>query len=74
MDVPRRGVLLYGPPGAGKSTAIAVCANKYVADEKTAVVIWATDVYEAYDIKEFFKVFEYSGVEKLILVAEGRRD
>lgn len=70
MDVPRRGVLLYGPPGAGKSTAISMCANKYIADGKTAVVIWATDAYEAYDIKEFFKVFQYDGVEKLILVAE----
>jgi len=70
MDVPRRGVLLYGPPGAGKSTAISMCANKYVNDGKTAVVIWATDAYEAYDIKEFFKVFQYEGVEKLILVAE----
>jgi SpoVK/Ycf46/Vps4 family AAA+-type ATPase len=70
IDVPRRGVLLYGPPGAGKSTAISMCANKYTADGKTAVVIWATDAYEAYDIKEFFKVFQYSGVEKLILIAE----
>ena len=70
IDIPRRGVLLYGPPGAGKSTAISMCANKYIEDGKTAVIIWATDAYEAYDIKEFFKVFEYEGVEKLILVAE----
>jgi len=70
IDIPRRGVLLYGPPGAGKSTAISMCANKYIDDKKTAVVIWATDAYESYDIKEFFKVFKYEGVEKLILVAE----
>jgi len=70
IDIPRRGVLLYGPPGAGKSTAISMCANKYIDDKKTAVVIWATDAYESYDIKEFFKVFKYEGVEKLILIAE----
>lgn len=70
IEVAKRGILLYGPPGSGKSVAIGQAANKYIADGKTAVVIWPTDAIEAYDIKEFFKGFKYVGVDKLILVAE----
>jgi SpoVK/Ycf46/Vps4 family AAA+-type ATPase len=70
IDIPKRGMLLYGPPGSGKSTAINVVANKYVADGKTTVIIWHTDKYESHQIKDFIKSFEYDGTEKLILIVE----
>lgn len=71
FDIAKRGMLLYGPAGTGKSTAITKIANKYNSDGKTAVIIWHTDCFEAYQVKNFIKSFEYvDGVEKLILVAE----
>lgn len=70
FEVAKRAALLYGPAGTGKSTAITQIANKYTADGKTAVIIWHTDKFEAYQVKDFIKSFEYTGVEKLILVAE----
>jgi hypothetical protein len=54
----------------GKSTAITKVANKYTADGKTSVIIWHTDKFEAYQVKDFIKSFEYVGVEKIILIAE----
>lgn len=70
FEVAKRAALLYGPAGTGKSTAITKVANKYTADGKTAVIIWHTDKFEAYQVKDFIKSFEYVGVEKMILVAE----
>lgn len=70
FDIAKRGMLLFGPAGTGKSTAIGVVANRYTQDNKTMVLIWNTDKYEAHMIKDFIKCFEYEGVEKLILVAE----
>lgn len=70
FEVAKRAALLYGPAGTGKSTAITQIANKYTSDGKTAVVIWHTDKFEAYQVKDFIKSFAYVGVEKLILVAE----
>lgn len=70
-EVPTRGMLLYGPPGAGKSTAIKVISKKYAADSKTVILMWPTDQIDPHDVKEFFKTFRYiQGVEKLILVTE----
>ena len=70
FEVAKRAALLYGPAGSGKSTTITVVANKYSADNKTAVVIWHTDKFEAYDVKDFIRSFSYVGVEKLILIVE----
>lgn len=70
IEVPKRNVLLYGPPGSGKSTAITKIANKYNADEKTVVVIYPTDKLEAFEVKSFIKSFSYKNVEKLILIVE----
>lgn len=70
FEVAKRAALLYGPAGTGKSTSISVVANKYVADKKTAVVIWHTDKFEAFEVKDFIKRFSYVGVDKMILIAE----
>jgi len=70
FEVAKRAALLYGPAGCGKSTSLALVANKYTADNKTAVIIWHTDKFESYQIKDFIKSFEYDGVEKLILIIE----
>lgn len=70
FEVAKRAALLYGPAGTGKSTAISLVSTTYVADGKTAVIIWHTDKFEPYQVKDFVRSFEYVGVEKLILVAE----
>lgn len=70
IEVPKRGMLFYGPAGSGKSTIITKAIDKYSKDNKTAVIIWHTDKFEAYKIKDFVKSFAYKGVEKLILIAE----
>lgn len=70
FEVAKRAALLYGPAGTGKSTAITQISNKYTADGKTAVIIWHTDKFEAYMVKDFIKSFTYVDVEKIILVAE----
>jgi len=69
-EVARRALLLYGPPGVGKSTAITKIISKYDRDGKTAVLTWPTDVLDAYEVKEFIKRFKYKDVEKLFLIAE----
>lgn len=66
----KRGVLLYGPAGTGKTTMIAETARKYGADEETFVLIWHTDKIEAGDVKDFIKHLKYVGVKKMILIAE----
>lgn len=70
FEVAKRAALLYGPAGTGKSTSITVVANKYSQDLKTAVIVWHTDKFEAFEVKDFIKSFRYVGVEKIILIVE----
>ena len=70
IEVPRRALLLWGPPGSGKSTSITKVAENYVKDGETAIIIWPTDKFEAYTVKDFIKSFNYVGVKKLILIVE----
>jgi SpoVK/Ycf46/Vps4 family AAA+-type ATPase len=70
IEIPRRAALLYGPPGGGKTTGLINVSNRYVKDGKTAVIIWPTDKFDAFEVKEFIKSFKYEGTERLIVVAE----
>lgn len=70
FEVAKRNMLLYGPPGTGKTTALAKICNKYVSQGKTAVVIFPTEKFEAYQVKDFIKGFTYIGVDRFILVME----
>lgn len=70
FEVAKRAALLYGPAGGGKTTVINKVCNKYSKDNRTAVLVWATDKFEASTVKDFIKSFVYKDVDKLILVAE----
>lgn len=54
----------------GKSTAIAKICEKYIAGGDTLVMIWPTDKYEAYHVKDLVKRFNYDGVQKLLFIIE----
>lgn len=70
FEIAKRNMLLYGSAGTGKSTSIGKVCNKYVQEGKTAVVLFPTEKFEAYMVKDFIKTFEYVGVERFILVME----
>lgn len=70
FEIAKRAMLLHGPAGTGKSSAIAKVCNKYVNIGRTAVVIFQTEKYEAYQVKDFIKTFSYVNVDRLILIME----
>jgi AAA+ superfamily predicted ATPase len=70
IQVPKHSILLYGPAGTGKSTVIGKVCTKQVQDNKTLVLIWNTDKFEAHQVKDFIKSFKYEEIEKIILIAE----
>ena len=68
---PKRGMLLHGPAGLGKSCTISKLCREYDGRKDATIVIWHTDKYDASDVKSFIKRFSYAeGVDKLILVIE----
>jgi len=69
-DVPRRGWLLWGDPGTGKSESIKKISRDLIGLGDVAVFNWPTDVIDPYDVKSFFKRLIYKNVGKQILNAE----
>jgi AAA+ superfamily predicted ATPase len=67
---PKRGILLHGPQGTGKSQIISKISETYLNDPNTAVLIWPTDKFKARDINYSLQVMKYTNVDKLILVIE----
>lgn len=69
---PKRAMLLYGKPGAGKSQTIASICKDYTKDTGTIAILWPSDKFEARDVKNFFKSFDYNKntITKMILVIE----
>lgn len=70
IEIPKRTLLLWGPPGTGKSSSITKVVEKYSKEKDVAILIWKTDVLDPHDVKEFLKTFEYVGVTRLIFIAE----
>lgn len=70
IEVPKRGVLLWGPPGVGKTTALNKAVQKYSKDGRTLILVWHTSKYEAHEVQGFIKSFEYQNVDKMILICE----
>lgn len=70
IEVPKHSILLYGPAGTGKTSALNKACDHYVSDNETIVVVWNTDKFEAWAVKDLIKTFQYDGPKKLILVAE----
>lgn len=67
---PKRGYLFGGPPGTGKTTAIADVANHVKDNPDYFVLVWHTDVLEASEVKSFISRLEYQGPTKMILIIE----
>lgn len=70
FEVAKRSALLWGPPGCGKTTAIAKMVDKYTINNEMTVVIWPTDKFESHVVKDFIKSFKYQGTKILLLIAE----
>lgn len=68
--LPIRKFLLYGPGGSGKTSAIVAAIEEYSKDGKTAIILWHTDKFEAFKVKDFLQTFDYVDVEKVIFVVE----
>lgn len=65
----RRGILMYGPPGSGKSTIISsIC--KQLPKDKTLFLFWPTDVVSASGFKNFMSSVEFKDVDRIVLVIE----
>lgn len=68
----KRGLLLYGPAGTGKSSSLAKVAEKYGKLQNTAVVCWPSDKFEARVVKDFLNNFNYekNNIQQFILIIE----
>lgn len=68
---PKRGMLLHGKPGVGKSQSIAKISTTYANAGDTAVLLWSTSDFDSRHVKDLIKNLHYStSVKKFILIAE----
>lgn len=69
--VKKRGVLLYGPPGLGKTATISEAARELAKDGNAAIISWNAAAINSSNVLDFFSTgVEYEGVEKLVIVLE----
>jgi len=69
IQVPKRGFLVYGPPGSGKTTGIITVIKKYL-DANTLVMIWPSGNIEASSVSDYLKDVDYTIVKRILLVIE----
>jgi ATP-dependent 26S proteasome regulatory subunit len=68
---PKRGILLHGPQGSGKSLILSKVSQTYAADGETVVLYWPTDRFKASDVKYHLKRLAYEAkCKKLIFIIE----
>ena len=67
---PKRGILLYGPPGVGKTQVISSVCTKYALEQNAAVILWSTSEFDASEVKSLIRRLTYENVEKFFLIAE----
>ncbi len=68
---PKRGMLLYGPPGAGKSFVIGKVCREYTKNNDTVVLVWDTAAIRASSILSLLRMLKYDeAVKRMILVVE----
>jgi AAA+ superfamily predicted ATPase len=69
---PKRAMLLYGSAGCGKSQTISKICEQYAKSQDTTIVIWPSDKFEARNVKDFLKRFDYetNNITKLFLIIE----
>ena len=69
IEIPKRGALLWGPPGSGKTTSLIKVSEKYVANGDVSIIICPTR--DPGGIKSYFEEVGFtSEVKKLIIIME----
>lgn len=69
IEIPKRGALLWGPPGSGKTTSLIKVSEKYVAQGDVTIIICPTK--DPGGIKDYFESVAYTPeVKKLIIIME----
>lgn len=70
IEVPKRAILLFGPPGTGKTISISKVAKKYHKDGKTAVLVWDTGSLHSDDVKYFISTLDFKNIDRLVFIIE----
>lgn len=67
----KRAILLYSPPGYGKTSAITQSAqNLMKEDPKTIVINWPTSEIRSSDANRFMSTIDYTGCTRLVFIIE----
>jgi len=73
LDIPKkRGVLLYGAPGTGKTANISRAVNELIKEHDTTVISWNASAIRSSNVLDFFStgVEYHKDVKKLIIIIE----